>query len=75
MLTTKGKKNNMNVKIDKQVSLNGKKMMPAQSYIMLMDTYRSQWSLRRFMFQSDAQPWDAYQFLVDILGGQEMQKN
>ena len=49
-------------------------MTPAQSYIILMDTYRSQWSLRRFRFQSDAQPWDAYQFLVDILGGQEMQK-
>ena len=40
MLTTKGKKNNMNVKFDKKVSLNGKKMMLAQSYIILMDTYR-----------------------------------
>ena len=30
----------MNVKIDKEISLNGKKMMPAQSYIILMDPYR-----------------------------------
>ena len=39
-MLTKKAKNSMNVKKDKYVSLSSEKMMPAQSYIISMDTYR-----------------------------------